>query len=303
MKLSQIPGTSGVHLSRAFFSGRESKVFDPRDPLTGSGGTELSDASIVKRDSQWWMYLAGQAPGHGATEIYCACLPPGERLSASGWQLIRNIAGEPDPVAGRSHSSCWDAGGRHCPSYVRGWDPTKNACVERIYYAGAAENIWGPYMIGFLEWDGEGWLDQAEPVFVANEKWERGSVYEPNLIFHDGKWKMWYVAGSNYENYLVHGYSESEDGRTNWSRHDVFAPDEMKVFDFCVRSRGETFDAVFARVWMGTEAPPPETGLWWCSATAPSGKLSDWGKPLQIMTAEDHGWHSGPWKASLEFDE
>ena len=29
--------------------------------------------------------------------------------------------------------------------------------MERIYYAGAAENLWGPYTIGFLEWDG-GWL-------------------------------------------------------------------------------------------------------------------------------------------------
>ena len=48
-------------------------------------------------------------------------------------------------------------------------------------------------------------MDQPEPAFIANEEWEHGSVYEPNLIYHDGKWKMWYVAGSNQEDYLVHG--------------------------------------------------------------------------------------------------
>ena len=82
--------------------------------------------------------------------------------------------------------------------------------MERIYYAGAAEYLWGPYTIGFLEWDGEDWVDQTHPAFVANEEWERGSVYEPNLIYHDGRWKLWYVAGSNQEDYLVHGYAESE---------------------------------------------------------------------------------------------
>jgi hypothetical protein len=173
--------------------------------------------------------------------------------------------------------------------------------VGRIYYAGAAENIWGPYTIGYLQWDGEHWQDQAEPVFVAVEEWEHGSVYEPNLIYHDGKWKMWYVAGSNQENHLVHGYSESEDGCNGWSRPKIFAPPEMKMFDFCVCKRGETFDAIFARVWIGAGTSPPETGLWWCRSAAPSGSLTDWSQPIQIMTAEDHGWHAVPWKPSLQF--
>jgi hypothetical protein len=172
--------------------------------------------------------------------------------------------------------------------------------VERIYYAGAAENLWGPYTIGFLEFDGEAWRDQREPVFTANEDWEHGSVYEPNLIYHDGKWKMWYVAGSNQEDHLVHGYAESEDGETGWSSHLVFAPPEMKMFDFCVRQRGESFDAIFARVWVGGGAPPLATGLWWCRADTPSSLLSEWSEPIQIMTAEDRGWHSGPWKPSFE---
>jgi hypothetical protein len=172
--------------------------------------------------------------------------------------------------------------------------------VERIYYAGAAGNLWGPYTIGYLQWDGKEWIDRPEPVFAATEDWEHGSVYEPNLLYHDGKWKMWYVAGSNQADYLVHGYAESEDG-TKWSNHAVFAPPEMKMFDFCVRPRGDAFDAIFARVWVGEGTPPPETGLWWCRCDRPSPALSDWSQPIQIMTAEDRGWHTGAWKPSFQF--
>jgi hypothetical protein len=249
------------------------------------------------------MYLAGQALGYGPTEIYSASLDAGAPLSASGWKPTRAAGGELVPVAGRDRSRPWDGhGGRHCPAYVKGWDAVKGDWVERIYYAGAAENLWGPYTIGFLEWDGEKWIDQPGPVFRANEEWERDSVYEPNLIYHDGKWKLWYVAGSNQDDYLVQGYAESEDGCSGWSKHAIFAPPEMKMFDFCVRDRGGGFDAIFARVWM-KGAPPADTGLWRCRCERPSNRLSDWSDPVQIMTAEDRGWHSGPWKPSLAFYE
>lgn len=285
-------------------TGIEYKIFDPRDASTGTGGAELLDSSVVERGSRWWMYLAGQASGYGATEIYSASLPQGTPLAITGWTLSRNESGALAPVAQQTLSAAWDGkGGRHCPSYVRGWDPEKGAWVERIYYTGAAENLWGPYTIGYLEWDGERWLEQPAPAFIANEQWERGSVYEPNLIYHDGKWKLWYVAGSNQENYLVQGYAESGDGRTGWSKHEVFAPLEMRVFDFCVRPCGDAFDAVFARVWTGEGSPPNESGLWWCTAATPSCRLADWGEPIQIMTAEDRGWHSGPWKPSFQFRE
>jgi hypothetical protein len=281
--------------------GTEIKIFDPLDASTASAGAELLDASVVRRDEQWWMYLAGQADGYGATDIYSASLPPGEPLSATGWKPTRDGTGKLLPVAERDVSSAWDGnGGRHCPSHVKGWDATKGEWVERIYYAGAADRLWGPYTIGFLQWDGDKWIPQPDPAFAANEDWEHGSVYEPNLIYHDGKWKMWYVAGSNQENYLVHGYAESDDGRA-WNKHAIFAPPEMKMFDFCVRPRGDAFDAIFARVWVGEGPPPPETGLWWCTSGEPSGRLSDWSQPVRIMTADDRGWHSGPWKPSFQF--
>jgi hypothetical protein len=283
---------------------RKSKIFDPRDPSTAAHGSDLLDASVTKWGEEWWMLLAGQPGGYGATDLYSAKLPKGSPLSAAGWEPLRDSAGQLVPLSARLRSDPWDGrGGRHCPSYVKGWDPDREAWVERIYYAGAAENLWGPYTIGFLEWDGQQWQDQPEPAFTSTEGWEHGSVYEPNLVYHDGKWKLWYVAGSNHEDYLVQCYAESADGRSGWSKRLPFATPEMKMFDFCVRQRAEGFEAIFARVWMGRGETPPETGLWWCRAENPSGVLSDWDEPVQIMTGEDCGWHAGPWKPSLQFAE
>ena len=50
------------------------KIFDPRDASTGSEGVELLDSTVVQRDRQWRMYLAGQPGGFGATDIFSASL-------------------------------------------------------------------------------------------------------------------------------------------------------------------------------------------------------------------------------------
>jgi hypothetical protein len=288
-------------------SGKETKIFDPADgyaPITDAYA--ITDATVAKRGNRWWMYLGGRAITQQSTQLFSASLPEGAPLSATGWTL------QPSPndktkigiLAGQEASKSWDLkGGRHCPSYVKGWDPLRRVEVERIYYAGGASAIWGPYTIGYVEWDGNKWVDQPAPVFAANEDWEHGSVYEPNLIYHDGKWKMWYVAGSNQTDYLVQGSAESPDGRTNWSKHQIVFPPEEKVFDFCVRETKTGFEAVFARVFLGKQMPRSGPGLWWCHAKTPSSKISDWSEPVQIMTGEDRGWHVGPWKPSLRYGE
>jgi hypothetical protein len=286
---------------------RKTKIFDPADgfaPLTDP--YVVTDSSVVKRGDQWWMYLAGKIQDRPAIQLFSASLPPGAPLAATGWQLT------PDPqnpskvamLAAQNASMPWDLnGGRHCPSYVKGWDPERGAWVERIYYAGGADHVWGPYTIGYLEWDGARWVDQPAPVFTAQEEWEHGSVYEPNLIYADGKWKMWYVAGANQDDYLVHGFAESADGRSHWTKHQVFAPPEDKVFDFCVVKTQSGYEAVFSRVWVAKSTPPDTTGLWWCHADHPVSEITGWSKPVQIMRAEVGGWHGGPWKPSAQYSE
>ncbi len=285
---------------------RKTCIFNPSRgfaPLTDP--IEVTDPTLVKRNGRWWMCAATEVAGRPGIQLTSASLPQGAPLSAEGWTL------EPDPagpgtlaVLAQERSRPWDlAGGRHCPSYVKGFDPHRRAWVERIYYAGAADHLWGPYTIGYLEWDGANWIDQPAPVFVAEEDWERGSVYEPNLVYADGVWTLWYVAGSNRDDYLVHGVAQSEDGRAGWTTHRIFAPAGERMFDFRAIPSASGWEAVFSRVWLRGDPVPPETGLWWCRAASPSTDLRDWGTPLQIMTAEPDVWHAGPWKPSVHYGE
>jgi hypothetical protein len=285
----------------------ETKVFDPANafsPITDL--LEVTDPALAKRGEQWWLYGAGQVAGKPGIQLVSASLPAGAPLSAAGWVLTPDAHDRQQVavLAGQERSQAWDlAGGRHCPCYVKGWDPDRSEWVERIYYAGGAEHVWGPYTIGYLEWNGTQWLDQAAPVFTAAEEWEHGSVYEPNVLYADGMWKMWYVAGSNHDDYLVHGFAESRGGRTGWSPHSIFMPAHDRVFDFCVFHGRSDYEAVFSRVWVRDTPPPAETGLWWCHARTPSHDIRDWSQPVQIMSAADRGWHAGPWKPSAGYSE
>jgi hypothetical protein len=286
---------------------KKSKIFDPADGFAPiADALSLCDCSVVKRGNKWCMYLAGDAIGGEVPELFSASLPEDKALSSDGWEITcqSNNNKAIAVLAEHNKSKGWDLrGGRHCPSYVQGWNPQKKSWVERIYYAGARDKVWGPYTIGHLEWDGNEWVDQPAPAFEANEDWEHGSVYEPNLIYHDGKWKMWYVAGANHEGYIVHGYSESEDGQTNWSKHRIFLSAEEKVFDFCIKETKNGYEAVFSRIILDHNLPALPAGLWYCKAQYPSPQISGWSKPMQIMTAEDCGWHSGPWKPSFAYDD
>src|SRR5271167_3642556 len=84
---------SDMDQPRKYMLGVESKIFDPRDASTSSSGAELLDATASKRGERWWMYLAGQVGGFGATDIYSASLPSGAQLAATGWKLTRSATG------------------------------------------------------------------------------------------------------------------------------------------------------------------------------------------------------------------
>jgi len=266
------------------------------DPALGFGAFKeiwaITDSSVAKRGNRWWMYLAGKIADYEGIQLVSASLPEGAPLSAEGWSITADPAdaSRVAMLAPQQRSAPWDLkGGRHCPAYVCG------AGVERIYYAGGAENLWGPYTIGYLEWDGAEWVDQPEPVFAATEDWEHGSVFEPNVIFDEGIWKMWYVAGAHSEDYLVHGYAESQDGIA-WTSRRMFAPPEEKLFDFCPIKTRTGFEAVFARVWLGAPPAPEHTGLWWCHADRAYPGLSRWSVPVRITGP-------GHWKPSVQYGE
>lgn len=276
-----------------------SRIFDAGEGYGSLTGLRtLVDCTVFKRVDRWWMAACGVEYTSPEINMFSASLPAGAPLSAKGWTMIpaSQDSTKPALLAGKTRSYSWDGkGGRHCPSYVKGWDPEKKDWVERIYYAGAAQDYMGPYAIGYIEWNGAGWVDQPAPAFRANEPWQHGSVYEPNLIYHDGKWKMWYVAGANQDDYLVQGYAESADGHTGWSKHQIVFSPEEKVFDFCVLPVECGYEAVFARVNVNN-ADLPKTGLWWCRAKEPSPDIADWTEPVRISGP-------GPWKPVLRYGE
>jgi hypothetical protein len=311
------------------------KVFDATDGTGFGKVTNLdtfADATIVRRGDRWFMYAAGSTPETGRISLWSASLPKGAPLSATGWQ-IETVPGDPTRamlLAPDAADAEWDGlGGRHCPSYVKGWDPAKNGgrggWEERIYYAGSTPSPGGPYSIGYIAFDGQKWVvpPAGQPVFQASAPWESNSgryagVYEPNLVYQGGKWRMWYVAGPpNANGQMPHGYAESVDGRTNWQRRKIYWPPEMDVFDNAVieardqrrrfHSRGQGsphFEAMVARFGLSF-APEDDWGLWWQRASRPYDDPAKWSEPVQLVRANDGTpWHAlGIWKPTFQYSD
>ncbi len=66
------------------------------------------------------------------------------------WERLRRT------IFARRKSPDWIQNPLHAfsPCYVTGWDRSEREWRECVYYAGAAQNLWRPYTIGFLESEG-----------------------------------------------------------------------------------------------------------------------------------------------------
>jgi len=290
---------------------RKTRIFHSGEgfgPVINLGG--LTDSTLVKRGNRWWLYLAGFDRRRGMLNLWSASLPAGKPLAGEGWS-ITTIPGDPHTameLAPPSEPGSWDgSGGRHCPSYVRGWDPQLHSGAggwqERIYYAGSAGGFGGPYSIGFLAWEGDRWARHDDgPVFAATEQWEANSVFEPNLVYHDGRWRMWYAAGPDASGNVAQGYAESRDGRTNWQRR-VFWPAKDNVFDQSVLAANGRFEAVLAIHTLGK--PASRAGLWWMRAHGPVANDAGWSEPVLLLNPFDGTpWHDmGVWKPSIQYSD
>ena len=59
------------------------------------------------------------------------------------------------------------------------------------------------------------WKRRAEPIlsaYTTKENWCKVVVYSPHVIFHDGRFRMWYLGTSveSRTNDIVLGYAESD---------------------------------------------------------------------------------------------
>lgn len=274
----------------------------------------LTDASVARRGDQWWLFLAGMDRTTRTIRLFSARAPAGAPLESAPWAIVTK-PGEPSiaqPLVEGPTAGSWDGTGLHCPCYVRGLDPSAPAAnagwKERIYYAGSNNRTFlGPYSIGYVEWNGETWVPaQPGPVFAATERWECGSVCEPNLVYDAGKWRMWYAFGPTPKGRFGIGYAESRDGRTDWSRHQVCFAEAENIFDFNVVVVGDHLEAIAARnPW----APPdhgPKPGLFWTRTTDPHNGPGEWLRSWVPLLHRDEGsdWtRNGIWKPSFQRSE
>ncbi|MEV6491176.1 hypothetical protein AB0M20_21570 [Actinoplanes sp. NPDC051633] len=246
-----------------------------------------ADVTVLRSDDRWCLIMGELVdPAVHRIDLRAAHLPRGAAVDSLEWTVDGPCA-SPTPANG------WDATGYHCVSHVRGRSGGQS--VERLYYASsaAATDITGPYSIGFLEWDGSGWVRHPAPVFTATEPWELGTVAEPNLLYHDGRWRLWYCAGLSVGSTQVIGYAESPDGVTGWTGRRIFAADGE--FDAVVVDCGGAFDLVTAKHPL-TAAPGAGDGVWWSRAD----EVGDWPAPVQLVSTTDGTpWHrDGVWKPS-----
>jgi predicted GH43/DUF377 family glycosyl hydrolase len=243
-----------------------------------------ADATVARRDGRWWMALPAMREDPRSIVIHEAELPPGATADDDGW--IVNTEELAAPADG------WDATGYHCPSYVRG------AGRERIYYASSASwtDITGPYRIGFLEMRDGAWHRHPESVFRATQPFERGTVLEPNLVYAENRWRMWYGTGLSTSDGQVIGYAESADGATDWrDRHVVLTDGE---FDAAVVQTTAGFAMVTARHSLA--GPPPDGGLY-LSHSEDGRKWTE--QECILRTLDGTAWHSaGVWKPSAVYD-
>ena len=239
----------------------------------------VADPSVLQQDGAYWMVLGALDPAAHVIDLY------GARAThpTDDWRIVteaddptlaRRIVARPEPGG-------WDATGYHCPTHAAGLDADGQP-VNRIYYASSATwSLYGPYRIGFLQWDGQTWRRHPEPVFTATRPWELGTVLEPHVRYADGRWLMHYTAGigegsPRSSSALV----ASANGVTGWrpigtpeaDRFDTFALPGLEIV------ARHPLDGAFTE----------DDGLW----------LTHRQSSQQILrTVDGAGWHAlGAWK-------
>jgi hypothetical protein len=295
-------------LQRTVSTTSQVKLFDSGE---GYGAIKnlatLTDPTLAKRDGRWHLFLAGMDRTTRTINLFEATLPAGAGLGDPNWSITVDPANPTaaKPLVVPNGGDAWDGTGLHCPAFVRGTNAAGFAC-ERIYYAGSNNKTYqGPYAIGCLEWKNGKWERvEGGPVFAATEPWEGGSVFEPSVVFSDGKWRLWYGFGPSKSWRFGIGYAESEDGLHHWSQHRIYLPDATNTFDCSVIEAGGRLEGVLARnPWAG---PPTDGNLLWSSIDHTASDAAGSGSQNVVLLGSKgtEPWHgSGAWKPAFQYDE
>lgn len=147
----------------------------------------------------------------------------------------------------------------------------KEGGVYRMWYSDVSAEPWIVRHAKSL--DGKTWEQTPLPCVVIDQPWEKGRLFYPAVIKHDGQFVMWY--GSYWtarDNTTAIGVATSADG-LNWTKstiNPVFTPDESRTWESHYTTSQSVLKLVDGswRMWYASRKAPPFENKYFAIGTA-----------------------------------
>ncbi len=275
--------------------------------------THLFAPCVARMDDRFWLWYCGSRDevSRRVFKLGLATSPDGRRFtkhpqgpvlampdgehSVLTPTLLRRTDGEPIRENGRlrmwfSSTHFQGGSGRHtlhettssdglrwskpsAPQLEHAYAPTivKDGPTYRLWYTDVRTE---PWRFRYAESrDGRRWNRHPKPVMVIDQPWERGRLFYPCVVKHDGLLLMWYGSyWSAHEHKTAIGFAVSRDG-LRWTKHPdnpVLRPDPKRTWE----SHYTTSHVVIRRadgswrIWYATRKAPPFKNKYYAIGTA-----------------------------------
>jgi len=152
--------------------------------------SNVSSPSIIKVGSMYQLWYQG-------FDGYIWTIGTAKSVDGKAWQL----ASQPDVVPDNDERDVLEPSVVYTDKYYMFYDSRSVSFEQKIRMA--------------VSDDGINWTKHPVPVLTPSEPWESRGVTDPSVIFHDGKYRMFY-GGWGTGPWQI-GYAESTDG-INWTK-------------------------------------------------------------------------------------
>lgn len=147
----------------------------------------------------------------------------------------------------------------------------KEGGVYRMWYSDVSADPWIVRHAKSL--DGKTWERTETPCLVLDQSWEKGRLFYPAVIKHDGQFVLWYGSyWTDRESTTAIGVATSEDGLT-WTKsptNPVFTPDESRSWEshYTTSQSVLKLDDGSWRMWYASRKAPPFVNKYFAIGTA-----------------------------------
>jgi predicted GH43/DUF377 family glycosyl hydrolase len=247
-------------------------------------GRSISDPTVISTGSSYSMWYVGRASGGNASI--------GLATSADGTTWIKDLS---SPVLRPDPAHAWESYALMQPTVIF------DGNVYHVWYAGVGKAPADRPAIGCAtSSDGRTWERcQPDPVLTADAglDWEHEGVLEPNVVYREGVYHMWYT-GIDAEGIERVGYARSNDG-IHWTKlpdNPVLLPGDMNswegkgVFGPVVLLRQSAYDMWYLGSDMRSDGSRVRMGY------AVSSDGSNWARPSHnpLFAPEQGGRYQNP---------